>query len=73
MLGTGAYFRLTENSSLRAGLTISVGSQLKRYEQYEYDYVTNTYKEKGLSGIKVRKFSYFNGMLQVGYMYRFAR
>ncbi len=32
-----------------------------------------TYKEKGLSGIKVRNFAYFNGMLQVGYMYRFAR
>ena len=32
-----------------------------------------TFKEKGLFGIKVRKFSYFNGMLQVGYMYRFAR
>ncbi|MBO4282887.1 MAG: hypothetical protein J5873_06830 [Bacteroidales bacterium] len=44
-----------------------------RYEQYEYDYVNKTYKKKGLSGIKADKFSYFNGMFQVGYMYRFAR
>ncbi|MBO7623845.1 MAG: outer membrane beta-barrel protein [Bacteroidales bacterium] len=73
MLGTGAHFRLTPQSELRVGLTLSVGSQLKRYEQYEYDYATKTYKEKGLSGIKVDKFCYFNGMFQVGYLYRFAR
>ena len=60
-------------SKLRAGLTLSVGLQLMRYEQYEYDYVNKTYKKKGLSGIKADKFSYFNGMFQVGYMYRFAR
>ncbi|MBO7624118.1 MAG: hypothetical protein J6S82_02290 [Bacteroidales bacterium] len=73
MLGTGAHFRLAPQSELRAGLTFSVGSQLNRYEQYEYDYATNTYKEKGLSGINVDKFCYFNGMFQVGYLYRFAR
>ena len=73
MLGTGAHFRLAPQSELRAGLTFSVGSQLKRYEQYEYDYSTKTYKEKGLSDIKVQKFSYFNAMFQVGYLYRFTR
>ena len=73
MLGTGAHFRLAPQSELRAGLTFSVGSQLKRYEQYEYDYATKTYKEKGLSDIKADKFRYFNCMLQVGYMYHFAK
>jgi hypothetical protein len=73
MLGTGAHFRLAPQSELRAGLTFSVGSQLKRYEQYEYDYATNTYKEKGLSDIKADKFRYFNCMLQVGYLYHFAK
>ena len=72
MLGTGAYFRLTENSSLRAGLTFSVGSQLERFKEYVYDKNENTYKDMGLSkNIHVQHLAYFNCIFQVGYQYHF--
>ncbi len=72
MLGTGAHFRLTENSGLRAGLTFSVGSQLERFKEYVYDKNENTYKDMGLSkNIHVQHLAYFNCIFQVGYQYHF--
>ncbi len=72
MLGTGAHFRLTENSGLRAGLTFSVGSQLERFKEYVYDKNENTYKDMGLSkNIHVQHLAYFNCIFQVGYLYHF--
>ena len=72
MLGTGAHFRLTENSGLRAGLTFSVGSQLERFKEYVYDKNENTYKDMGLSkNIHVHHLAYFNCIFQVGYLYHF--
>ncbi len=72
MLGTGAHFRLTEKSGLRAGLTFSVGSQLERFKEYVYDKNENTYKDMGLSkNIHVQHLAYFNCIFQVGYLYHF--